>query len=79
MTSPRALEDTLLALYFTVRLLYLHAHRVAKPGHRSLTLAPRAGRARRAVRLLLLFIAVALVVDALFGDRGLIAIGDARR
>ena len=31
------------------------------------------------VRLLLLFVAVVLVVDALVGDRGLIAMRDARR
>lgn len=39
----------------------------------------RAGRAGRIVRLLLLFFAILIVVDALVGDRGLIAMLDARR
>ena len=38
-----------------------------------------AGRTRRVVRLLLLFVAVLIVVDALVGDRGLLAMLDARR
>jgi cell division protein FtsB len=39
----------------------------------------RPGRARRVIRLLLLFFAGIVVVDALVGDRGLIAMRDARR
>jgi cell division protein FtsB len=38
-----------------------------------------AGRARRIVRLLLLFFAAVIVVDALVGDHGLLAMLDARR
>lgn len=37
------------------------------------------GRARRIVQLLLLFFATVIVVDALVGDRGLLALRDARR
>jgi cell division protein FtsB len=39
----------------------------------------RPGRARRIVQLLLLFFAAVIVVDALVGDRGLLALRDARR
>ena len=67
------------ALYFTARLLYLHSHRVAKTVNRALADPQRAGHARRIVRFLLLFVAVAIVVDALVGDRGLIAMRAARR
>jgi cell division protein FtsB len=42
-------------------------------------LAPRAGRGRGIVRLLLLFFAAVIVVDALVGDYGLFAMLDARR
>jgi cell division protein FtsB len=38
-----------------------------------------AGRARRIVRLLLLFFATVIVVDALVGDHGLLAMLNARR
>jgi cell division protein FtsB len=39
----------------------------------------RAGRARRIVRVLLLFFAAVIVVDALVGDYGLFAMLEARR
>jgi cell division protein FtsB len=42
-------------------------------------LPQRAGRARRIVRLLLLFFAAVIVVDALVGDHGVLAMLDARR
>jgi cell division protein FtsB len=42
-------------------------------------LLQRAGRARRIVRFLLLFFAAVIVVDALVGDHGLLAMLDARR
>ena len=58
--------------------------RVANPGsrpdhNRTHALPQRAGRTRRLVRLLLLFIGLVIVVDALVGDRGLLAMLDARR
>ena len=42
-------------------------------------LPQRAGRVRRLVRLLLLFFAAVIVVDALVGDHGVLAMLDARR
>jgi cell division protein FtsB len=39
----------------------------------------RAGRTRRLVRWLLLFVAAAIVIDAMVGDRGLIAMQRARQ
>lgn len=57
--------------------------RVAKPvGRQAYKLTPvtwSAGRTRRVLRLLFLFVAVLIVVDALVGDRGLLAALDARR
>jgi cell division protein FtsB len=41
--------------------------------------APRGGRSGRLVRLFLLFFAIVIVVDAIVGDRGLIAMRAARR
>jgi cell division protein FtsB len=62
--------------------MYRHS-RVAKPaGRQAYKLNPvpwSAGRTRRVVRLLFLFVAVLIVVDALVGDRGLLAALDARR
>jgi cell division protein FtsB len=57
---------------------------VAKDGNLSAhngkaPLPQHAGRARRIVRLLLLFFAAVIVVDALVGDHGLLAMLDARR
>jgi cell division protein FtsB len=66
-------------LYTTVHVLYRGIHPVARSIKRRPAVPPRSGRARRVVRLLLLFVAVVLVVDALVGDRGLIAMRDARR
>ena len=66
-------------LYFSARLLYGRRHRVATPVTRALAGPQQAGRAWRVVRLLLLFVAVAIVVDAIVGDRGLIAMRDAKR
>ena len=43
------------------------------------SLPQHAGRARRIVRLLLLFFAAVIVVDALVGDYGLFAMLEARR
>jgi cell division protein FtsB len=42
-------------------------------------LPQQAGRTRRIVRLLLIFFAAVIVVDALVGDHGLLAMLDARR
>ena len=58
--------------------------RVAKSSRRSTdqrtnTILQRAGRTRHLVRFLFLFVAVLIVVDALVGDRGLLAMLDARR
>ena len=71
------------ALVLCTRLLYCRT-RVAKAGghstdKRTSTIPPRAGRTRRLVRVLFLFVAVLIVVDALVGDRGLLAMLDARR
>jgi cell division protein FtsB len=52
---------------------------VARSINRHLAGQPAAGRTRRLIRLLLLFVAILIVVDALVGDRGLIAMLDARR
>ena len=57
--------------------------RVAKPaGRQAYKLSPvswTAGRTGRVLRLIFLFVAVLIVVDALVGDRGLLAALDARR
>jgi cell division protein FtsB len=45
----------------------------------SASLPQHAGRTPRIVRLLLLFFAMVIVVDALVGDHGLLAMLDARR
>jgi cell division protein FtsB len=62
--------------------MYRHS-RVAKSGGRQaykLTAVPwTAGRTGRVLRLIFLFVAVLIVVDALVGDRGLLAALDARQ
>jgi cell division protein FtsB len=57
----------------------LSGHRVANTVARTHSVQHRPGRARRIVRLLLLLFAGIVVVDALVGDRGFIAMRDARR
>ena len=52
---------------------------MATPVNRAHSGPQRAGRTWRVVRLLLLFVAVLIVVDAIVGDRGLIAMRNARR
>ncbi|OFW29342.1 MAG: hypothetical protein A3H97_15070 [Acidobacteria bacterium RIFCSPLOWO2_02_FULL_65_29] len=58
--------------------------RVAKPGgrpieNRASPIVRRGGRTRRLVRFLLFVAAALIVVDALVGNRGLLAMLDARR
>jgi len=65
-------------LYFGSRLLYCF-RRVAVDRQSASRLQQRDGRNRRLVRLSLLFFALLIVVDALVGDRGLLAMLDARR
>jgi cell division protein FtsB len=52
---------------------------VATSPRRTASGPARPGRARRIVQLLLLFFAAVIVVDALVGDRGLLALREARR
>jgi cell division protein FtsB len=52
---------------------------IGRPTDQLTSILQRAGRPRRLVRFVLLFIAVLIVVDALVGDRGLLAMRDARR
>jgi cell division protein FtsB len=54
-----------------------HGNLSARDG--KVPLPQHAGRARRLVRLLLLFFAAVIVVDALVGDHGVLAMLDARR
>lgn len=49
-----------------------------RPARRRTTAAKRPTRARRVVHLLLIFVASVIVVDALVGDRGLVAMLRAR-
>ena len=65
-------------MYFGSRLLYCF-RRVAVDRQSASRLQQRDGRNRRLVRLSLLFFALLIVVDALVGDRGLLAMLDARR
>ena len=62
--------------------MYRHS-RVAKPvGRQAYKLSAvswSAGRTGRVLRLIFLFVAVLIVVDALVGDRGLLAALDARQ
>jgi cell division protein FtsB len=46
---------------------------------RRLSSAPKPGRSRRIVHVLLLFVAVVIIADTLVGDRGLLATWRARR
>ena len=50
-----------------------------RTSRRRKTPAPRPGRRRRIIQLLLLFVASVIVVDGLVGDRGLLAMNRARR
>jgi cell division protein FtsB len=52
---------------------------VATPVNRALAGPQGAGRTWRVARLLLFFVAVLIVVDAIVGDRGFVAIRNARR
>jgi cell division protein FtsB len=66
-------------LYIGVHLLYCFRRVAALDRQSASRLQQRDGRTRRFVRLSLLFLALLLVVDALVGDRGLLAMLDARR
>ena len=77
-SGQKPLEDTSFALYSAPRLLYLQSP-VATSIRRTASGPAHPGRARRIVQLLLLFFAAVIVVDALVGDRGLLALRDARR
>ena len=77
-SGQKPLEDTSFALYSAPRLLYRQSP-VATSIRRTASGPAHPGRARRIVQLLLLFFAAVIVVDALVGDRGLLALRDARR
>lgn len=64
---------SVIALVLCLKLLYC-SRRVAK----KIRTPPRPTRTRRIVHLLLLFVASVIVVDALVGDRGLVAMLRAR-
>ena len=51
----------------------------AKPSRRATETPKPAGRGRRMAHMLLLFVACVLVIDALVGDKGLLAIIQARK
>jgi cell division protein FtsB len=74
----KQLKDTSIGLYSAGGLLYLQSLVSKAPGQMS-SFPPRPHRVRRIVQLLLLFFATVIVVDALVGDRGLLAMREARR
>src|SRR5262249_8424502 len=65
---------SVITLVLCLKLLYC-SRRVAK----KIRTPPRPTRTRRIVHLLLIFVAAVIVVDALVGDRGLVAMLRARR